>query len=77
MSGCTVPDLFGLKGWWEARFSDLCVEHDDRYMLRDVSKWRADAAYLRALKDRGYWWLVPPVFLAFQTPYAYYLWWKD
>lgn len=77
MAGCTLPALFGLKARWTKRFLDLCLEHDRHYMLRDVSKWEADLLYLRGLQTRGYGWLVPPVFLAFQSPYAFYLWWKN
>ena len=42
MGACSIPKLFGLKCWFEDRFNDCCVWHDERYVARDCLKIQAD-----------------------------------
>lgn len=50
---CTLPAIFGLRDWFEQRFGELCREHDERYVARDVTKWEADASLFRGMVRRG------------------------
>ena len=50
---CTVPNILGLRKWFEVRFSDLCKEHDERYVARDCTKWEADAALFKGMVGKG------------------------
>lgn len=51
---CTIPALFNLRKWFEKRFGDLCIIHDEHYINRDVSKWEADWKMTSAMWHRGY-----------------------
>lgn len=39
---CTIPEIFGLRDWFEARFAEHCKRHDERYQKREVTKLQAD-----------------------------------
>jgi len=52
---CTVPKLLGLQSWFDARFTDLCLEHDRLYSIRSWQvKLYADFSLAMHLCDRGY-----------------------
>lgn len=74
---CTVPKLFGMKDWFEKRFGDLCEAHDYWYVHRTMSKWEADKRLARGMWKRGYKTLSVITFIACQTPYAFWLWYRD
>lgn len=63
---CTIPKIFGLRRWFESKFGDLCEFHDYSYQLR-LGKTKADMAMLKGMYKRGYWYLVPPTFIFFNT----------
>lgn len=52
---CTVPKLLGLQKWFDARFEQLCKEHDRLYELR-IWKVKLYADFQLAMKfcDKGY-----------------------
>lgn len=50
---CTLPALFGLREWFEDRFSAECKKHDDRYVARTTTKWRADAELFKGMVSKG------------------------
>lgn len=50
---CTIPQVFGLREWYDARFNDLCKEHDDAYIARS-GKLKADYKLVKGMVQRGY-----------------------
>lgn len=77
---CTFPNIFGFREWFEARFKDLCDEHDLHYVLRDVPKTLADAIVSVKIAKKN-WRYIPLGIAAFIvliiSPRAYSLWYKD
>lgn len=51
---CTIPEIFGLREWYEKRFGDLCKAHDESYVIRHISRWQADWELFMGMVDRGY-----------------------
>jgi hypothetical protein len=58
MARCTILSLFGLQEWFDKRFLDLCVAHDEAYELR---VWRekvtSDFILAAGFASRGYGWM--------------------
>ena len=54
MGACTVPPIFGLKNWFDARFDDLCVIHDMNYKFQVLPKLQADLMLTFGMWRRGY-----------------------
>lgn len=50
---CTLPHAFGLYDWFEARFGDLCAQHDRDYAAR-INKKTADNKLISGMVLRGY-----------------------
>lgn len=73
---CSVPRILGFRKWFEKRFGDLCHKHDEGYMLRTRTKLEIDAAMVGGMWVRGYRLLAVGAFLVFQSPIAYYKWYK-
>lgn len=74
---CSVPRLFGLRDWFENRFGHLCDRHDRDYMTKTVGKWKADMRFVRGMWALDYRALAVLSWLAFQTPWAWWLWIRD
>lgn len=51
---CTIPAIFGLRKWFESRFSDLCQHHDLTYEARHGTRRRADLELYAGMVKRGY-----------------------
>jgi hypothetical protein len=63
---CTIPTWIGIGAWYTKRFNDLCKAHDQAYIDR-TGKLNADFAMYKGIYDRGYWYIVIPVFLFLNT----------
>lgn len=77
MGACSVPNIFGLKRWFDKRFEGACEEHDAHYVARDCWKMQADflvAARIAMVAPR----YIPLGFAAFVAltinPVAYRMW---
>ena len=55
MAACTLPAIFGLQKWFDARFEDLCYEHDAAYTTR-IWKYKVEGDFQLALgfAKKGY-----------------------
>jgi hypothetical protein len=55
---CTVPALFGLREWYEDRFSRICQVHDKEYLKVDrgyeLNRLKVDTAFTIPMILRGY-----------------------
>lgn len=54
---CTIPEIFGLRSWFETRFSDLCKQHDAVYVQRkfgEIGRLVADLQFCMGMWGKGY-----------------------
>ena len=73
MRNCTMPWMpFRLRDEFTERFNDLCKQHDLDY-ANGQCKLCADVVFVKAISGRGYWYLVPFVFIAVNLPQV---WWS-
>lgn len=72
MSRCTVPKLLGFDAWFQGKFWDLCIAHDNAYMYQ-TGKNKADWSFCVEMTKRGYWWMALICMFFFQT-WGWYLW---
>ena len=77
VGSCSIPQTFGLKQWFDERFSEACDEHDAHYVARDCWKMQADflvSARIAMVAPRH----IPLGILAFVAltinPVAYRMW---
>lgn len=79
MRYCTIPKVFGLRQWFEYRFSDVCKVHDEVYEARRGSKFKADWELAKGIAKRGlpYYPVAALAFLACQTPFGFWYWYTD
>lgn len=77
VGSCSIPQTFGLKKWFDERFSEACDEHDAHYVARDCWKMQADmlvSARIAMVAPRH----IPLGILAFIAltinPVAYRMW---
>ena len=70
MGQCTMPKIPFFRDWFEERFGDLCERHDAEYAFGDC-KLCADWRFVLEIGKRGYWPLVPFVFLAVNLPWVW------
>lgn len=55
MARCTILTLFGLQKWFDDRFLDLCIAHDESYETRVwQDKLAADFILAAGFVNRGY-----------------------
>lgn len=64
---------FGLRDWFNDLFEDLCRKHDADY-YDGRCKICSDVDLVKGIWDRGYWWLVPFVFIAVNLPWVWGWW---
>lgn len=80
MGSCTLPNLFGLKEWFDKHFEAECEWHDLRYVLRDIPKTIADIIVAWRI-GRKYKWSAPvgivALFVLLTFPRAYKIWYTD
>ncbi len=77
MGNCSVPNIFGLKKWFDENFGDCCDWHDERYIARDCWKIQADygVSVRIAKKSPHYIPLGAIAFVILQiNPVAYRMW---
>ena len=51
---CTIPKIFGIREWWELRFSALCEVHDAHYTEKKISRISADYIYSKGMWEKDY-----------------------
>lgn len=68
---CTIPEIFGVRGWFEKRFGDLCDEHDKDYVEKTVSRKEADKKLYRGMKERGHPILAAATYYGFLRPFGW------
>ncbi len=77
MRNCTMPWMpFRLRDEFTERFNDLCEKHDLDY-ANGKCKLCADVVFVKAIASRGYWYLVPFVFLAVNLPQVWFKYLRD
>jgi len=58
MARCTIPRIFGLQDWFDSKFLDLCVKHDEYYICGNpLKKFYSDFWIAWMLTKRGYWYI--------------------
>ena len=72
---CTMPNIPWFRDWFESKFGDLCYRHDRWYETK-VPKLEADKWFCAYIYKRGYWYLVPFVFLAVNLPWVWWSYYK-
>lgn len=53
MAKCTLPHAFGFYAWFEAKFGDLCFDHDQAYAAK-CNRRAADCVLAGRIFARGY-----------------------
>jgi hypothetical protein len=76
MSRCTLPSWFGLQKWFDDRFLDLCIAHDEAYVLQMNSKLSADWNLAFGFWKHGAYFLALCAFIYCQLPLAYWMWYR-
>lgn len=80
MSACTIPNLFGFKKWFSARFESACEWHDARYVARDCWKIQADYGVSVMIAKRA-WYYFPLAVMVFLfltvAPVSYFMWYTE
>lgn len=77
MGSCTLPEIFGLKKWFDDKFGDCCDWHDERYLKRDCWKIQADymLSAMIAMKGPRYFILGILAFVVLTiSPLSYKMW---
>jgi hypothetical protein len=65
---CTMPAIPWFRDWFEGKFGDLCEAHDDVKRCKLCGDWR----FIRGIASRGYWYLVPFVYMAINMPWVWF-----
>ena len=72
---CTVP--WPLRKWFNARFADICAEHDAAYIQRSWNlKVTSDFRVAYRLASRGYYLLAYLSVIYLAVFGTIYWWWK-
>ena len=74
---CSVPNIGGLRGWFEPRFGDLCAKHDRRYVQRKLRKWDVDLVFAVHVYRRGYRLLAAGAWIMFWSPIGFWYWYTE
>ena len=80
MGNCSIPHIFGLKKWFDKNFGDCCDWHDERYVLRDCWKVKADyGVSVRIATKKVYYLPLGVVSFVILTvhPLAYIMWYTN
>jgi hypothetical protein len=80
MGACSIPELLGLKAWFDSRFNDCCEWHDERYVARDCYKMWADwGVSVRIAKKHPKYIVVGALSFVALTinPVAYRMWYTE
>ena len=70
---CTMPNIPFFRDWFEENFGDLCEQHDAEYAFGDC-KLCSDYTFVKEIGKRGYWYLVPFVYIAINLPWVWFNW---
>jgi hypothetical protein len=73
---CTVPNILGLRQWFEERFGDLCYQHDSDYLTQTGTRKEADRKMYEGMKAKGYPVLGAITYYGFLRPLGW-LYWDD
>ena len=68
---CTIPALFGLRRWFEARFKGGCKTHDIDYVDRIITRLEADLKMKRYIENKGYPILARLIYSLFLRPFGW------
>lgn len=80
MGSCSLPELLGVKKWFDDNFGDCCDWHDERYVARDCWKIQADYGVSVRIATKGirFFPLGVIVFVVLAVhPTAYFYWFTE
>lgn len=52
---CTIPDILGLREWFEGKYGQCCKVHDKDYAEKNFTRAAADKRFYMCMRGHGSW----------------------